>query len=150
MDNKKTLMLSVIGVLVLIVVVVGVSYALIMVSLFLMFNKPMIRVFIRDEATIDIAASYLKVVAFSQMFSAVEMISNGLFTGIGKPKIPASISIVFTILRIPCALVLIKPFGINGVWISICITSVLKGICAYIVYVFKIKRNFLKTVDIGA
>lgn len=130
--------------------VVGVSYALIMVSLFLMFNKPMIRVFIRDEATIDIAASYLKVVAFSQMFSAVEMISNGLFTGIGKPKIPASISIVFTILRIPCALVLIKPFGINGVWISICITSVLKGICAYIVYVFKIKRNFLKTVDIGA
>lgn len=130
--------------------VVGVSYALIMASLFLMFNKPMIRVFIRDEATIDIAASYLKVVAFSQMFSAVEMISNGLFTGIGKPKIPASISIVFTILRIPCALVLIKPFGINGVWISICITSVLKGICAYIVYVFKIKRNFLKTVDIGA
>ncbi|MSR92058.1 MATE family efflux transporter [Inconstantimicrobium porci] len=130
--------------------VVGVSYALIMASLFLMFNKSMIRVFIRDEATIDIAASYLKVVAFSQMFSAVEMISNGLFTGIGKPKIPASISIVFTILRIPCALVLIKPFGINGVWISICITSVLKGICAYIVYVFKIKRNFLKTVDIGA
>lgn len=123
--------------------VVGISYALIMASLFLMFNKPMIRVFISDEATIAIAASYLKVVAFSQMFSAVEMISNGLFTGIGKPKIPAAISIIFTTLRIPFALILIKPFGINGIWLSICITSVLKGICSYLVYEIKIRRNFI-------
>ena len=122
--------------------VVGISYSLIMASIFLLFNRPIIRLFISDEATIAIAASYLKVVAFSQMFSAVEMISNGLFTGIGRPKIPATISIIFTSLRIPCALVLIKPLGINGIWMSICITSVLKGICAYMVYVFKIKRNF--------
>lgn len=123
--------------------VVGISYALIMASLFLIFNKPIIRVFISDEATINIAASYLKVVAFSQAFSAIEMISNGLFTGIGRPKIPAAISIIFTSLRIPCALILIKPFGINGIWMSICITSVLKGICSYGVYELKIKRNFM-------
>lgn len=42
-----------------------------------------------------IAASYLSAVAFSQIFSAIEMISNGMFTGIGKPKIPATISIIF-------------------------------------------------------
>ena len=48
--------------------------------------------------------------------------------------IPAGISIVFTSLRIPFALLLIKPFGINGIWMSICLSSILKGIFAYLVY----------------
>ena len=38
------------------------------------------------------------------------MVSNGFFTGLGKPKIPAIISIVFTVLRIPMALVLNEIF----------------------------------------
>ena len=66
------------------------------------------------------------------------MISNGLFTGIGKSKIPAIISIVFTSLRIPLSLILIKPYGINGVWLSIAISSALKGIIAYLVYYIKL------------
>lgn len=122
--------------------IVGISYSLVMAIVFLVFNKPIIKVFISDETTISIAASYLKVIAFSQVFSAVEMISNGLFTGIGRPKIPAVISIVFTSLRIPFALLLIKPFGINGIWMSICISSILKGISAYLVYRIKIQKNY--------
>ena len=109
--------------------VVGISYAIVMAGVFLLLNRPLIRLFISDESTILIASAYLKAVAFSQVFSAIEMISNGMFTGIGKPNIPATISIVFTSLRIPLALVLIKPFGISGIWISICISSILKGIC---------------------
>lgn len=123
--------------------IIGICYAVIVASTFLLFNKPMIRIFISDESTMEIAAAYLKAVAFSQVFSAVEMISNGLFTGIGKPKIPASISIIFTALRIPFALILIEPFGISGVWISISITSVLKGICSYLVYEIKIRKNII-------
>ena len=122
--------------------IVGISYGLIIACVFLLLNKPMIRIFIGDEATIEIASAYLKAVAFSQIFSAVEMISNGLFTGIGKPRIPSSISIIFTALRIPFALILIRPFGVNGVWISISLSSVLKGICAYLVYKIKIRREF--------
>lgn len=51
---------------------------------------------------------YLQVVAFSQLFSTTETVSNGLFTGIGKPKISSIISVIFTALRIPMALALIK------------------------------------------
>lgn len=119
---------------------VGVSYAIVMAGVFLVFNRPLIRLFISDESTIIIAEAYLKAVAFSQVFSAVEMISNGMFTGIGKPNIPATISIVFTSLRIPLALLLIKPFGISGIWISICISSILKGVCSYLVYETKIRK----------
>ena len=124
--------------------VVGMSYALIMAGVFLLLNRPMIKMFISDEGTIEIAASYLKAVAFSQVFSAVEMISNGMFTGIGKPKIPAFISIIFTALRIPLALVFIQPYGINGVWMSIALSSILKGICSYMVYEIKIRRKFVE------
>ena len=124
--------------------VVGMSYALIMAGVFLLLNRPMIKMFISDEGTIEIAASYLKAVAFSQVFSAVEMISNGMFTGIGKPKIPAFISIIFTALRIPLALVFIQPYGINGVWMSIALSSILKGICSYMVYEIKVRRKFVE------
>lgn len=120
--------------------VVGISYAIVMAGVFLLLNRPLIRLFISDESTILIASAYLKAVAFSQVFSAIEMISNGMFTGIGKPNIPATISIVFTSLRIPFALVLIKPFGISGIWISICISSILKGICSYFIYETKIRK----------
>lgn len=120
--------------------VVGISYAIVMAGVFLLLNRPLIRLFISDESTILIASAYLKAVAFSQVFSAIEMISNGMFTGIGKPNIPATISIVFTTLRIPLALVLIKPFGISGIWISICISSILKGICSYFIYETKIRK----------
>ena len=120
--------------------VVGISYAIVMAGVFLLLNRPLIRLFISDESTILIPTAYLKAVAFSQVFSAIEMISNGMFTGIGKPNIPATISIVFTSLRIPLALVLIKPFGISGIWISICISSILKGICSYFIYETKIRK----------
>lgn len=121
---------------------VGAAYALAVAGLFLAFNKQMVSLFVKEEETIKIAAAYLKVVAFTQIFSSTEMISNGLFTGIGKPNIPATISIVFTTLRIPLALFLTKFFGVDGVWISIAISSALKGIFAYGIYTFTYNKKY--------
>lgn len=41
---------------------------------------------------------YLQVIACSQLFSAIEMVLNGFFTGIKRPNIPALISIIFETL----------------------------------------------------
>ena len=120
----------------------GIIYSMIMSIIFIIFKEPIIRLFIREKSTILIASSYLQAVAFSQSFSTIEMVSNGLFTGLGMPKIPAIISIVFTVLRIPIALVLMKTLGIQGVWWSIAISSILKGVAAYSVYLIKIRRNY--------
>ena len=121
---------------------IGIIYSLLMAFIFIFFNTPFIKLFVRDENTIVIAKAYLQVVAFSQIFSTIETVSNGLFTGIGKPKISSIISVVFTSLRIPMALVLIKPFGLTGIWISISVSSILKGIVAYLLYRIEVKRNF--------
>ncbi|WP_195988578.1 MATE family efflux transporter [Clostridium sp. D53t1_180928_C8] len=120
----------------------GIIYSVIMSIIFIAFKEPIIRLFIREKNTIIIAGAYLQAVAFSQSFSTIEMVSNGFFTGIGMPNIPATISIIFTILRIPMALVLMKYLGINGIWWSIAISSILKGIAAYFMYLIKIRRSY--------
>ncbi len=121
---------------------IGAIYSLIMAFLFMFFNVPFIKLFVRDENTIVIAKAYLQAVAFSQIFSTIETVSNGLFTGIGKPKISSIISIVFTGLRIPMALALIRPFGLTGIWMSISLSSILKGITAYLLYIIQVKRKY--------
>lgn len=121
---------------------IGIVYSLFMALIFIFFSVPFIKLFVRDEHTIVIAKAYLQVVAFSQIFSTIETVSNGLFTGIGKPKISSIISVLFTALRIPMALVLIKPFGLNGIWISISVSSILKGSVAYLLYIIEVKRKY--------
>ncbi|MDO5780410.1 MAG: MATE family efflux transporter [Clostridium sp.] len=120
----------------------GIIYSIIMSIIFIIFKEPIIMLFIKDKSTILIASGYLQAVAFSQSFSTIEMVSNGLFTGLGMPKIPAIISIVFTILRIPMALTLMQTLGIDGVWWSIAISSILKGVAVYSIYLIKIRRNY--------
>ena len=120
----------------------GIIYSMIMSIIFIISKEAIIRLFIREKNTILIASGYLQAVAFSQSFSTMEMVSNGLFTGLGMPKIPAIISIVFTVLRIPIALILIRIFGVDGVWWSIAISSILKGVAAYSIYLIKVRRNY--------
>ncbi|GAB6169906.1 MATE family efflux transporter [Clostridium carnis] len=120
--------------------IIGLIYSLMASAIFILFSEELARLFVREEETIKIASDYLKIVGVSQVFSAVEMISNGLFTGIGEPKISAIISIIFTVIRIPMALIFTKYIGIFGIWWSISLSSILKGISAYSMYVIKIWR----------
>ncbi len=122
--------------------IIGISYSVLMSLIFVFFKEPIIGLFIRDVDTSLIAYGYLQAVAYSQAFSTIEMVSNGLFTGLGKPKIPATISIAFTVLRIPMALVLMKSYGVNGIWWSIAISSILKGIAAYLIYKLKVSKEY--------
>ncbi|MEG2354018.1 MAG: MATE family efflux transporter [Clostridium sp.] len=120
---------------------IGAIYSGITSFIFIVFPELLVRLFIRENTTIVIASSYLRIIGTSQIFNAVEMISNGVFTGIGLPKIPAVISIIFTMMRIPMALILIKRFGVSGVWWSIAISSILKGIVSYGFYKFFVYKR---------
>ena len=120
---------------------IGVVYAIITSIIFILIPEYIVTIFIRDANTIKIASMYLQIIAYSQIFSAIEMVSNGMFTGLGMPNIPATISIIFTVLRIPMALIFIKYLGVNGVWLSISVSSVLKGIASYVMYRLKVRKD---------
>lgn len=120
---------------------IGIVYAVITSIVFILFPEYIVTIFIKDDSTIKIASMYLQTIAYSQIFSAIEMVSNGMFTGLGMPNIPATISIIFTVLRIPMALVFTKYFDVNGVWLSISVSSILKGIASYIMYKLKVGKD---------
>lgn len=108
--------------------------------LFYFMNTNLIALFVNDKNVIIIGGTYLKIIAFSQVFIAFEQTTIGAFNGIGKTFIPSINSIVLTILRIPLAIYLIKIYGINGIWWSICISSILKG--CFISFLYKLNwRN---------
>ena len=121
---------------------IGAVYALLISLLFILTPEILVKLFIRENNTIVIASDYLRIIGYSQIFATIEMISNGVFTGFGVPKIPAIISILFTILRIPLALILTRFYGVNGIWLGISISSVLKGTTAYLIYKFKIWKVY--------
>ena len=121
---------------------IGIVYALFVSLVFIVTPEILVKLFIREDNTILIASDYLRIIGYSQIFVTIEMISNGVFTGFGVPKIPAFISIIFTSLRIPLALILIRFYGVNGVWLGISISSVLKGTIAYLIYKFKIWKVY--------
>lgn len=121
---------------------IGIIYALFVSLIFIFSPEVLVKLFIRDSETIIIASDYVRIIGYSQIFATIEMISNGVFTGFGVPKIPAFISIIFTILRIPLALILTKFYGVNGIWLGISISSILKGIVSYLIYKLKIWKVY--------
>lgn len=116
--------------------VLGSTYALMTSLLFIFFSEPLAQLFTGDSETITMTSHYLIIIGLSQIFMAMEIIATGVYSGIGLPKIPAVISIVFTGLRIPLAYFLTPILGLNGVWLSIAISSILKGIIS--IFLFQI------------
>ncbi|WP_214816407.1 MATE family efflux transporter [Exiguobacterium sp. s59] len=106
----------------------GMIYTGFIMLVFLIVPDLLIALFVDDIRTIEIGASYLRIIGISLVFSSIEMIGNGYFSGLGLPKIPATISIIFTVARIPLAFVLEPYLGIDAIWWSIAISSITKGL----------------------
>lgn len=98
--------------------------------LFLLFSQELFAIFVKDSETIQAGSAYLKILAISQIFMAIESVTAGAFNGTGRTTPPAIVGIILTGARIPLALWLISipVFGLNGIWWSITISSILKGV----------------------
>lgn len=96
--------------------------------LFILFPQPIFSLFLSDETSLYLGIDYMRIIGYSQLFMCLELMTVGAFNGIGKTYIPPIFSIILTALRIPMAIMLSGPFGLNGVWMAIALSSVLKGI----------------------
>jgi len=111
--------------------------------IFLLFPQTLFSIFVPEAESILMGKDYLMILAASQLFMCLEMISSGVFNGLGKTKIPASVSVIFTSLRLPGAYILgfYTFLGLNGVWWSITGSSILKGIVLYFLLRTYFKNN---------
>ncbi len=123
---------------------IAVAYAGVSTAVFWIFPEYLARIFVDDSATIAIIISYLQIIGFSQIFNAMEMVSNGYLTGVGKPRIPACVSMIFTVLRLPMAYILIGIMGLEGIWWSISISTAFKGSVLLGIYFHRNKNQFDK------
>jgi len=119
---------------------IGCAYALLTSIIFWFFPEQLARLFVKETETVLITASYLRIIGYSQIFNGMEMVTNGLLTGIGKPKIPAFISVSFTALRLPMSWVLVRYWGVEGIWWSITLSTVLKGSLLVGIYLAKERK----------
>ena len=115
--------------------------------LFILFPKQLFSLFLSDKNSLALGADYLRILGYSQVFMCMEIMTVGAFNGIGKTYIPPIFNITFTALRIPLALVLSGPFGLNGVWMSIAISSVFKGIVLVFWFKWSIRKMPRSLVD---
>ena len=75
----------------------------------------------------------------------IEITTSGVFNGVSKTYIPSLISIVLTGARVPLSYILSKPeiLGIDGVWWSISLSSILKGLLILIILIVSYKSDRL-------
>lgn len=105
------------------------------------FRYSLFSLFIPNESdTIIIGASYLLILGISQLSMAMEIGVAGVLNGLGQTKSPAVVSMIFNILRIPMALLLMPHYQFYGIWIAITVSSIFKGIFAYIMLLKEQKK----------
>ena len=107
------------------------------------FGRVVFSLFIPEEEAIRGGIDYLRILGYSQMFICLEITTAGAFRGLGETILPSVISIVFTGLRIPMAMLVASKLGmgVNGVWWTITISSVIKGVLMISMYYYRFGRH---------
>ena len=114
-------------------------------SLLLIFAaRPLFTIFTpNDPVAISEGIRYLRILGVSQLFMCIEIGTAGAFNGLGRTLPPTIIGVSFNILRIPLAAILstYTALGLLGVWWSLSLTSILKGIilATWFIYILKYK-----------
>lgn len=111
-------------------------------------GKFVFSLFIPESEAIEYGIVYLQILGLSQLFMCIEITTSGAFNGLGKTIIPSIISVLFTGLRVPAAYLLSSKelLGLNGVWWSISMSSVIKGLLLVTIFIilYKLNKLFIK------
>ena len=111
--------------------------------------EPIFRVFITEPEVIPMGVDYLRILGYSQLFMCMEILTAGSFAAYGKTMPPSVVSIVFTTARIPMSILLGRTaLGLCGVWWSISLSSVFKGLILsglYLLFMGKFSREHRET-----
>ena len=94
-----------------------------------------------DPMAILKGVDYLKIVAISEYFMTLEIGTTGMLNGLGLTKYPALNAMILNISRLPMALIFMPIFDVNGVWMAMSLSSVLKGIFLSLVYYYLRKKT---------
>lgn len=111
--------------------------------LFIFYGNNIFAIFVPEKEAYEAGGLALRIDGYSQLFMMLEITLQGVFYGIGRSIPPAIISISCNYLRIPMALWFVSlGWGLPGIWWTICLTSILKGMII-LFWFFMIKKRTL-------
>ncbi len=100
--------------------------------------------FTRDAEVIAVTASYLRIVAVSQLVVCAEVVLEGALGGAGATVAPMVASISLTVARIPLAVWAGGRYGETGLWWVIAATATARGLAMIALWrLGRWKRNVL-------
>jgi len=106
--------------------------------------EPIASIFTNDPQVLNVAKTFLLIVAPTFGFTGILRTYAGGIRGFGRTELAAIISITtLGIIRLPVAYYLSKPFGFGpqGIWYSFAISNIIGGILALIVFKYLIKTS---------
>ena len=100
------------------------------------------RVFTHDPVVVATTASYLRIVAVSQLVVCAEVVLEGALGGAGATVAPMLASTTLTLARIPLATWAGARFGVDGLWWVISATATARGLAMMVLWrLGRWKRN---------
>lgn len=124
------------------------NYVLIMIAvimavgtvLCLTIPSNIISLFTTNAETVKVGAFALKIISAGFIVSAVSVTSCGALEALNKGKESLVISLCrYLVIIVPCAFVLSKIVGANGVWNTFWITEALTAVISFVVYKKSVK-----------
>ena len=99
-----------------------------MFALGLLIPEQLASLFSNDPLVIAEAASYLRIVAVSQLVLCAEIVLEGALGGAGATLPPMLVSTTLTLSRIPLAAWAASQWGTAGIWWTISLTATARGL----------------------
>ena len=124
----------------------------VLVTLFMTVPQILLLAFTDDPAVIEIGSWYLRIVGISMLLQSIDLVLEGAFSGAGNTMPPMAIGAPASILRYPIAILFAGAagLGVNGVWLSISVTSVVRALLMMYWFSRGTWKTFMKTLHTGA
>lgn len=124
---------------------VVIAWGIFCTTVLVFFPEPIFQIFIPEAEVLPMGVDYLRILGLSQLFMCMEIATQGAFGGLGKTIPPSVVSITLSIIRIPMAVMLsMTALELSGIWWSISITSILKGVLLvgwFVIFLKKFERS---------
>lgn len=121
-------------------------FGLVCSCLFIFYGNNIFAIFVPEKEAYEAGGLALRIDGYSQLFMMLEITLQGVFYGMGRTVPPAIISVSCNYLRIPMALWFVSlGWGLPGIWWTISLTSILKGI-VILIWFLVIKKKTLDTI----
>jgi len=114
----------------------------VLVTLFLVFcGRFIFSLFLSEPPEIlDMGTTYLRILAWCQLFMALEGACAGTFRGMGRTLPPSICSIASNVIRPLLCWWFAQWLGLNGLWLGVAVTAALRGIAIFIWFSLYIRR----------